>query len=459
MDESLIRDVIESALSGLGDAVVADARLLGGESALLRIKAGRAVEHSTHSDLRVELRAAAQPATTITCSTTALDDDGGAALAERAKAALSNPSFAPSDADPPGLRWLAAPLDPALSPRRANFDDNLLDSGPAYRVDLVADALLAIEDRGWICDATVAHVLDGAELDGPSACAAIANTRGHFVLERSSWARSVIDIRARPDDPRLLWRHVAEGYSRSKAYAELDTAVLDRLEPLVKRVGTESATTLDTVPLTWVLSEWATATLWRVLSPLFISGTLGLIERNIGETLTFKGLDVKLDPADPNVRGRSFDALGTLTLAVPLIEDGVAVGLLHEHGRMEQMGREPRGYVVDANTGRVQPRDWVVSGGVEEQTLWDLLVDVEDGLCWIDLQAQLRGETLFLSAPRGVWTVQKGSLQRLVYIPEVRVEVAALLGGIDAVGRSHCVLGGMFPSTLLTLPERPELAG
>ncbi|OIP31862.1 MAG: hypothetical protein AUK47_21735 [Deltaproteobacteria bacterium CG2_30_63_29] len=456
MDEFLIRELLEDALSGLGDDVVADARLLGGESAFLRVRSGRSIEHTTQSDLRLELRASGGPTSLVSCSTNRLDADGSQALGERAHAALGS---APSDLQgATNIRWLAPAVELGILPRRAQFDDNLVDSGPAYRIDLIADALLAIEARGWTCDATVAHCIDGAELDGPSTCAGLASSAGHFAFERSSWARTVVDIRATPQDPRLLWRQSFEGFSRSKARAELEVSLLDRLEPLIAAAGSEAPRALDTVPLNWVLSEWAMATLWRSLGPLFIGGGLGFVERNIGQAVSFKGLDVKLDPEDSRVRGRSFDVLGTASKALPLIESGLAVALLHDRQTLETLGREPQGFVVDPNDGRAEPRDWVV-GGVDDVTLWDLLVDVEDGLFWLDLQAKLSGDWLTLSAPSGVWQVEHGSLRRVVTLPPLRVEASALLAGIRGLGQSRCALGGAFPPTLLTLTKTPETKG
>jgi PmbA protein len=264
-------------------------------------------------------------------TTNKVDTDGLAELAQRATAAAES---APPDESFPGL----AP--PAQPPTVDGYDDATAALGPDEQARLAAAAIDAAGDipvYGFFTSAV-------SEL-------AVASSTGLEVEQRMTDATALVVAAAEG----------CSGYAEQTSWraADLDPAAVTR-EASEKAARTQDAGTLEPGVYRAVLEPYAFADLLDYFSHDSL-GALGLLEKRsylsgrIGEKVADEKVTIRDDPLDPHGLPKAFDFEGTPKQPVPLIENGVARGVVWDR---TTAARARNGASTTGHAGPVESRDW-----------------------------------------------------------------------------------------------------
>jgi predicted Zn-dependent protease len=264
-------------------------------------------------------------------TTNRVDTDGLAELAQRATAAAES---APPDERFPGL----AP--PAQPPAVDGYDDATAALGPDEQARLAAAAIDAAGDipvYGFFTSAV-------SEL-------AVASSTGLEVEQRMTDATTLVVAAAEG----------CSGYAEQTSWraADLDPAAVTR-QASEKAARTKDAGTLEPGVYRAVLEPYAFADLLDYFSHDSL-GALGLLEKRsylsgrIGEQVADEKVTIRDDPLDPHGLPKAFDFEGTPKQSVPLIENGVARGVVWDR---TTAARARNGASTTGHAGPVESRDW-----------------------------------------------------------------------------------------------------
>ena len=264
-------------------------------------------------------------------TTNKVDGDGLAEVAERAAAAAES---APADESFPGLAPPAQALDVD------GFDDATAALGPDDQARLAASAIDAAGDIPvyGFCTTAVSEL-------------AVASSTGLEVEQRMTDATALVVAAA----------DGCSGYAEQTSWRaqDLDPASVTR-EASEKAARTKNAGTLEPGVYRAVLEPYAFADLLDYFSHDSL-GALGLIEKRsyltgrIGEQVADEKITIRDDPLDPHGLPKAFDFEGTPKQPVPLIENGVARGVVWDR---TTAARAQNGAVTTGHAGPVESRDW-----------------------------------------------------------------------------------------------------
>jgi PmbA protein len=264
-------------------------------------------------------------------TTNKLDADGLAELARRAAEAAES---APPDDTFPGL---APPADP---PTVDGYDAETADLGPDDQAQLAAAAIGAVGEipiYGFFTSAV-------AEL-------AIASSTGLSVEQRMTDATALVVAAAEG----------ISGYAERTAWraAELDPAAVARTAA-EKAERTRDAAEIEPGVYRAVLEPYAFADLLEYFAHDSF-GALGLLEERsylsgrIGEQVFDDKISIADDSLDPRGLPKAFDFEGTPKQRVPLVESGIARGVVWDRITAAQArnGAETTGHAPP-----IESRDW-----------------------------------------------------------------------------------------------------
>ncbi|MEM1619218.1 MAG: TldD/PmbA family protein [Fervidicoccaceae archaeon] len=191
---------------------------------------------------------------------------------------------------------------------------------------------------------------------------------------------------------------------------------------------------LERGPKTVLLMGEASAAFFHELSHLLEADVPEHIA--LGTLVSSKSLTVYDDPFDPESPASVFfDDEAVSARKRTLVEDGVAVGLLHTRETASLHGDAPGSARGLFHRPKAMQSTIVVSSGdnwreseIVEETRSGLLID---GV----VEAELRGGTVRL-VPEEAWIVAKGEVREPIKLEELKLPLLHSLTRIDAVGRA-----------------------
>ena len=264
-------------------------------------------------------------------TTNKVDADGLAELALRAADAAES---APPDDSFPGL---APPAEPSPVD---GYDEQTAALGPDDQARLAAAAI----DAGGEMPVYGFFTSADSEL-------AVASSTGLTMQQRMTDATALVVAAA----------DGCSGYAEQTAWRadEINPAAVAR-EATEKAERTKGAGDLEPGVYRAVLEPYALADLLEYFSHDSL-GALGLLEERsylsgrIGERIVDEKISIADDPFDPHGLPKAFDFEGTPKQHVPLIEDGVALGVVWDRATAAQA---QNGASTTGNAGPVEARDW-----------------------------------------------------------------------------------------------------
>jgi PmbA protein len=282
------------------------------------------------------------------------------ALRELAGRTLEAAATAPSDDDFRGFAP-AAPL-----PAATGYDEATAELPPAAQAQLAAEAIAAarpLELYGYVTSGVV-------EL-------AVATSTGLAAEDRMTDA-SVLALAAGQG---------VSGYAERQAWAigSIDPAEAAE-EALHKAEATRGGAELEPGPYRAVLEPYAFAELLEYFAQDSFNG-LGLLEQSsylagrLGERLFAANVSIAEDPLDAAGLPKTLDFEGTPRRRVPLVEDGIARGVVWDRTTAARAGEESTGNAVPAAYRRYGPAPVALSVAAGEAgSLEELDAAVGDGI-------------------------------------------------------------------------------
>lgn len=352
---NLSLQLAEAALRAAeGDEAIA---LVHGERSGLARFAGREVHQPTLvADLLVHLRVVRDGRV----GTAATNRTGREALAELSRRAAAAADAAPPDPGFPGL------ATPAPVPELESCDEETAELEPAQQAELAAAAM------GGAGDVDVYGFFTSGMTEQ-----AVASSTGVRATQRLTDATTMVIA-------------AGDGFS---GYSEATSWRVGALDPA--RIGAEAAEkaertrgAVELEPGTYrvVLEPWAFGELLEYFAWDSFSG-LGLLEERsyltgrIGERVFHEAVSISEDPLDPRGLPKAFDFEGTPKRRVPIIDAGVATGLLWDRRAAARGGVESTGNASPPQYERYGPLPWALSvAGGDAPSVEELLERVEDGI-------------------------------------------------------------------------------
>ena len=372
----VVEDLCERTLTLVGGRADAVVVATVGSSGLTRFANGRIHQNVAEDVVSVRLALAAA-GRLARASTTRTDDDGLAALVDRALAAVA---LRPPDPDAAGFAEVAAVADVD------HWDDATAGATPDDRAATVAGFVAAgaggrTDESAGFCSTCAAtgrwarrpasgpHPLDarGARRHPPSGDPATAGRGGGARGGRGGLRRRIRGHAAAAGidslDARGLWRAVA-----GKARAGLDPVVLPpgRYEVVLEPRAVAAALLFPAVA--------------GLNGKAFADGTSFV---RLGEDQWDAAIDIWDDATDPRAVGDPFDAEGTPKRPLPLVLGGVSVGLTHDRRSARLAEVEPTGHSVGNEALGGYPTDLFLTPG--DRSPDALVASVERGLLVTDL--------------------------------------------------------------------------
>jgi len=263
---------------------------------------------------------------------------------------------------------------------------------------------------------------------------AFANSRGVFAFQPETYSQFTCTVRS-GNSSGWVDRH-------RRGVRALDAAALGRVA-IEKAERSRDPGAIEPGRYTVVLEPNAVAELVMFLGVLgfgaqaeqegrsFMAGKLG--SRITGERVTIVD-----DPYDARAFGRPFDFEGTPRQRVPLIERGVARGVVHDRRTAKQAGVESTGHASPppATDGPL-PYSLVLSSG--DQSLEQLIASTERGILvtrfWYNRVVDPK-QTLITGMTRdGTFVIENGVLTRGLRNLRFNESVLGVLERADAWGR------------------------
>jgi len=276
----------------------------------------------------------------------------------------------------------------------------------------------------------------------------VANSRG---LRAYQWRSEADFVFTCEGEDSSGW---AQGISRR--FADIDVAALAR-RATEKARRSARPIAVDACPRTAVLEPAATGELLGFLG-LIAFGALEYIEGRsvfsgrLGEKLFPQETNFCEDPYHPALGGRAFDDEGMPRKRVPLIENGVVAGVVHDRRTAQRAGAETTGHSL-AMPNVVGPAvsSLVLHGG--EASPEELIQGVEDGVLvtrfWYVNVVDPARAILTGMTRDGTFQIQGGELGSGVRNMRFNQSVPDLLSNIVARGRSERTEWGWMPALVV----------
>ena len=173
----------------------------------------------------------------------------------------------------------------------------------------------------------------------------------------------------------------------------------------------------------------------------FLTGKLG--QRVMGENVTLRD-----DPYHPLHLGAPFDAEGTPTQPVTIIDNGIAKSPVYDRQTAAKEGRESTGHGLPVpNTWGPMATHLVLEGG--EGTVEDLILGVERGLLvtrvWYTNVVEPMTVTLTGMTRDGLFAIERGSVTHAVRNFRFNQSVVQMLGEVEGMSRAERSGGVVCP--------------
>ena len=409
-----LHGVLDAAL-GVPGADEVEARANHTWGGLARFARSAIHQHVTGDDTTVAVRAVVAGRVGV-ASTNDVTEAGAAAAAQRALAAAR---LSPPD---PGYPGLAGPAILSGAPRR--FDDATAGASPRRRAEAVASLLAQL----------------GRHQEGAGA---VATGATEVALATTAGAR-LHDVATRASVSTVVMGGGASGHAQDAAVA------LERLDPaaLGLRASATCAAAVDpgdAPPGRYqvVLLPSAVTTLLEYLAFVTFSAKAYAEGRSafsgrVGHRVASSLISIADDPLGEGALGVAFDGEGTPRTRVPLVDAGVAVGVVHDRATAAAAGVRSTGHGLPApNPGGPLPSHLVLAPGVSSTE--ELVAGVERGLVvtrfWYTRAVNAK-QTLITGMTRdGTFRIDGG--QRGAPVRNLRFNQSILdaLASCDGVGR------------------------
>lgn len=171
------------------------------------------------------------------------------------------------------------------------------------------------------------------------------------------------------------------GYSRDAKGIDVDALARDAVD---KAVRSHDPVTLESGQYPVILEPAAVGQLLLFLAFMGLGGKTLLEKRSfmagkIGEQITGTNITITEDPFDPQIQGTPFDYEGVPRKRVPLIEKGVARGVVYNTYYAQLAGVESTGHALPPdNSYGPYPKHLVMDGGTS--TIAEMIKSVERGI-------------------------------------------------------------------------------
>ena len=316
--------LLDGALDVNGAAEV-ELVLTRSDSALTRFAESVIHQNTARIDGEVRVRVVVEGPRVGVVATNDLTPDG---LRRATAAAVEIARLTPPSTDWPGV------AEPAEYAEAGVHDEATAACTPAQRADLVA-RLLSPLATGVIAAGTV-ETAEGELV--------VVNSRGLRAYHRST--RAAASILASGED--------------STGFAESSVGRLDDLDPEALGLRVDDKVRIGHHPrdvpagdYAVVLEPSATSTLVTWLSWLAFGGKAvhegrSVLSGRLGERLCDERVTIVDDPLSPLLPGAPFDFEGVPTRRLPLIENGVAVNVVHDRASAYAAGAESTGHALPA---------------------------------------------------------------------------------------------------------------
>jgi len=351
-----------------------------------------------------------------TASTNRLDSSGLRQVADRA---LAIARLSPED---PGLPDLAPP---ATVPALEAFDAATAGSTPEERATAVGPVM---------ADAAARQLNAAGALSALASTLAFANSRGVFAFQPETYSQFTCTVRS-GNSSGWVDRH-------RRDVRALDAAALGRVA-IDKAERSRDPGAIEPGRYTVVLEPNAVAELVMFLGVLGFGAQAeqegrSFMAGKVGERITGERVTIVDDPYDARAFGRPFDFEGTPRQRVPLIERGVARGVVHDRRTAKQAGVESTGHASPppATDGPL-PYSLVLSAG--DQSLEQLIASTSRGILvtrfWYNRVVDPK-QTLITGMTRdGTFVIENGTLTRGLRNLRFNESVLGVLERADAWGR------------------------
>ncbi len=439
--------VIEAILAG-STADETEVAIGGGRAAVTRFAANQVHQTVDEEWSRVRIRTVlideAGQARSAATTTDRTDPDG---LSICLGHAMALAGAAPSVPDWPGLPF-PQDLETTVAQAPGFFDGPTADTGPAFRADAAATAILPCRRRGLTAAGFYRTAVGSIGGYGSAGVTAVGNSNGlrrfHAPTEAeftcsittpsnaTSWVTERQHRRADVDIDALAARAIDRAWlgNRPETLAPGEYRVL--LEPDAVRAL-----------LAFTLGGFSARAIRE--------GRSFLAARH-GDTVLDPRFVLRADPYHPDLLGRPFDPGGVPTRTVTLLADGAPVDAVYERAEARAVGRLPDGYdPARPSSADAVARNLVLEGGVG--TLDDLIARNPDCLLVTRLWYNRLVDALPLSVAGmtrdGVVEMRGGQIRRSLHDMRYNVSVAALLQNIVDASASVRTGDMMMPALVV----------
>jgi predicted Zn-dependent protease len=407
-------------LLGLGEAALAvdgtdevEVLLRRGDSALTRFADSRIHQNVVRSDGTARVRVAVGNRVAVVASNDLTADGVRAAAAQAREIAL----LTPPDEHWPGL------AEPATYDEVAPADPATIDASPAWRADLVARMLAELPRNVYGAGTAETDHLETAVVNSRGVRAHCETSRAGASLlasgaDSTGWAQSSAPA-LRSLDAAALGRTAADKVVLGVHPREVDPGHW----PVVLEPGA-----------TQVLAQWLG---WSVFGGKAVHEGRSAVSGHLGEMVCSPLVTLLDDPSSPLLSGIPFDAEGTPTHRMPLIESGRAVGVTHDRASAAVAGGVSTGHALPApNHDGGFAAHLVVTPG--DQTLDQLVSGLERGLLVTRFHyanlAHAMTATITGMTRDGTFLVEDGRIVSGVRNLRFTQPMLEALAGVEAVG-------------------------
>jgi predicted Zn-dependent protease len=349
-------------------------------------------------------------------STARLDPEGLSQLVGRAAAMARLAPEDPDLADPPG---------PAPIPPLPAYDAATAECSPEERAERVAAVVQAARAESF---------LTAGALTTAARAFATANTNGVFAYHASTYAQFTCTVMA-PDSSGWV-----DGHARR--LGDLDTAEMGR-RAVEKARRSAHPEALPAGRYDVILEENAVAELvaflgWLGLGAQSYQEGQSFLNGRLGQRVTGERIDLVDDAFDPRSLGVPFDAEGVPRQRVPLLQKGVATGLVHDTTTARKDGARSTGHALPPPSPEGPlPYDLVLGTG--EATLEEMIAATERGILvtrfWYNRVVDPRNTIITGMTRDGTFLVEKGRIVRGVRNLRFNESVLGVLERAERIGR------------------------
>lgn len=321
--------------------------------------------------------------------------------------------------------------------------------GPDGRAREVGRAVGRCKDAG-IVGAGIYETGSGTIGDyGVISTLAIANSNGLFAYHDSTDARFSISA----------LDGTASGWASAESHASRDIdggAVAARaVEKALRSRGAErrepGAYTVVLEPA--AVSDLLTDTAWLSFGALPVQEGRSFLSGKIGQKVAGENITIRDDPYHPLHRGAPFDAEGTPTRPVTIIERGVAKGPVYDRQTAAKEGKESTGHSLLPYPNPYGPLTGhlVLEGG--QGTVEELIARVDRGLLvtrvWYTNVVDPMTATLTGMTRDGLFAIEGGKVRGAVRNFRFNQSVVQMLNEVEALSEPERVGGVVCPGLLV----------